>query len=66
MFRLLATISAFMVVGTVGGVEWGNIGYIDGFIRIISLIGITVIFHSLAEKPKKKKSLKNCNSLSSK
>ena len=47
--RLLATLCAFMVVGTVGGMEWGTIAKLDGIIRMVIFMVLTAKFHKYAE-----------------
>ncbi len=54
LLRLLATLCAFMVIGTVGGVELGSISYIDGLLRIALLMVATTQLHSYAEKLERK------------
>ena len=49
ILRLFATISAFMVLGTVGGMEWGTIAKLDGILRIIVFMVLTAKFHKSAE-----------------
>ena len=49
ILRLFATLSAFMVFGTVGGMEWGTIAKLDGILRIIVFWVLTAKFHKYAE-----------------
>ena len=47
--RLLATLGAVMVVGTYGGMQWGDIAMLDGIIRIALLMVFTAKCHKYAE-----------------
>ena len=53
--RLLATLCAFMVVGTVGGMEWGTRAKLDGIIRMVIFMFLTAQFHKAAEYTDRKK-----------
>ena len=47
--RLFATLCAFMVIGTVGGMEWGTIAKLDGIFRMVIFMVLTAKFHKYAE-----------------
>ena len=49
LFRILATLCAIMVIGTVGGMEYGTISIIGGLIRCIGFCIGAATFHSIAE-----------------
>ena len=55
LFRCLATISGIMVIGTPGNIEWGFITRLEGFLRMMLFILLTVIFHCCAEHIRDKK-----------
>lgn len=70
LLRLLATISALMIFGTVGGMEWGHIAKLDGIIRIVIFMFLTAQFHKGAEyiyrkKRKKRRANRSTSSVSS-
>lgn len=55
LLRLLATLCAVAIVGTIGGMDWGTIAMLDGIIRMALLMVATAKLHKYAEKLQAKK-----------
>lgn len=49
VLRFFATLSVFAIVGTVGGMQLGNIAMLDGILRVIVLMVLTAKLHKYAE-----------------
>ena len=65
-----ATLSVFAIVGTVGGMQWGNIAIPDGILRVIVLMVLTAKLHKYAEmlytkQRKKRRAHRSTSSVSS-